>query len=276
MALKLMYITNRPEIAQIAESAGIDRIFVDLEYIGKEKRQGGMDTVQNHHTIEDIKNVRKAISSSALLVRVNPIHDAAECYMSSKEEINAVLRAGADYIMLPYFRTVNEVQKFVELVSGRAKTIPLVETPEAVDVIEDILKIDGISELYIGLNDLSLGLGKKFMFELIEDGTVEKLADRFKEKGVPFGFGGIAALGKGMLPAEHVIKEHYRLGSSSAILSRSFLNVEKEKHFGVISKTFIQGVQEIRSLEKECAKHRDYFEGNKRQMDDMIRKVSNG
>ena len=30
-----MYITNRPEIAQIAESAGVDRIFVDLEYIGK-------------------------------------------------------------------------------------------------------------------------------------------------------------------------------------------------------------------------------------------------
>ena len=44
MALKLMYITNRPEVAQIAESAGVDRIFVDLEYIGKAQRQGGMDT----------------------------------------------------------------------------------------------------------------------------------------------------------------------------------------------------------------------------------------
>ena len=33
-----MYITNRPEIAQIAESAGVDRIFVDLEYIGKALR----------------------------------------------------------------------------------------------------------------------------------------------------------------------------------------------------------------------------------------------
>lgn len=276
MALKLMYITNRPEIAQIAESAGIDRIFVDLEYIGKKKRQGGLDTVQNRHTVEDIANVREAISTSALLVRVNPIHDAMEGYMSSKEEINAALCAGADYIMLPYFRTGNEVREFVELVSGRAKTIPLVETLEAVNAIEEILTIDGISELYIGLNDLSLGYGKKFMFELIEDGTVEKLADRFKEKGVSFGFGGIAAIGKGMLPAEYLIKEHYRLGSSSVILSRSFLNVEKEKHLGVISKTFIQGVQDIRNLEKECAVHKDYFEVNKHQMNDMIRKVSNG
>ena len=30
-----MYITNRADIAQIAESAGVDRIFVDLEFIGK-------------------------------------------------------------------------------------------------------------------------------------------------------------------------------------------------------------------------------------------------
>ena len=55
MALKLMYITNRPEIAQIAETAGVDRIFVDLEYIGKLDRQGGMDTVQSHHTLDDVK-----------------------------------------------------------------------------------------------------------------------------------------------------------------------------------------------------------------------------
>jgi len=58
MSLQLMYITNQPEIAQIAESAGVDRIFVDLEYIGKSDRQGGMDTVQSRHTIDDVKKSR--------------------------------------------------------------------------------------------------------------------------------------------------------------------------------------------------------------------------
>ena len=207
-------------------------------------------------------------------MRVNPIHESSKEYASSKEEIEAVIQAGADCIMLPYFKSVNEVALFVDIVDGRVKIIPLMETPEAVADIEDIMRIDGVDELYIGLNDLSLGYGKKFMFELVEDGTVERLADRFRENEIPFGFGGIAALGKGMLPAEYVIKEHYRLGSSSVILSRSFLNVDKEKHFGVISKTFIQGVQEIRNLEAECARHRDYFEDNKQQMDSMIRKVS--
>lgn len=74
--LKLMYITNRPEIAQIAESAGVDRIFVDLEYIGKIERQGGMDTVQSHHTLNDVKRIAEATTIAELLVRVNPIHDA--------------------------------------------------------------------------------------------------------------------------------------------------------------------------------------------------------
>lgn len=39
MSLKLMYITNRPDVALIAERNGVDRIFVDMEYIGKAKRQ---------------------------------------------------------------------------------------------------------------------------------------------------------------------------------------------------------------------------------------------
>ena len=39
MPLKLMYITNRPDVAAIAERNGVDRIFVDMEYIGKAERQ---------------------------------------------------------------------------------------------------------------------------------------------------------------------------------------------------------------------------------------------
>ena len=52
-----------------------------------------------------------------------------------------------------------EVQLFVDMVGGRARTMPLVETPEAVNVIDEILQIDGLDEIFIGLNDLSLGCG---------------------------------------------------------------------------------------------------------------------
>ena len=45
MPLKLMYITNDERVAKVAESSGVDWIFVDLEILGKEKRQGHLDTV---------------------------------------------------------------------------------------------------------------------------------------------------------------------------------------------------------------------------------------
>lgn len=261
MALNLMYITNRPEIAQIAEAAGVNRIFVDMEYIGKMERQGGMDTVQSRHTLEDVKSISEAINKAELLVRINPIHEAAADYMSSKEEIDGAIANGAQILMLPYFKTVDEVKTFIELVDGRAKTMPLVETPEAVECIDEILQLD-IDEIFIGLNDLSLGYGMKFMFELLVDGTVEDLCHKFRRKGIPYGFGGIASLGKGKLPAEEVIIEHYRLGSTYAILSRSFCNVNKIKHMGIISTTFVNGMREIREYEKKVAVHRDFFANN--------------
>lgn len=265
MPLKLMYITNRPEIAQIAESAGVNRIFVDMEYIGKSERQGGMDTVQSHHTVKDIKRISEAISTAELLVRINPIHEASANYGSSKEEIDAAIANGADILMLPYFKTADEVKKFVELVDGRVKTMPLVETPEAVDDIDQILDLN-IDEIFIGLNDLSLGYGKKFMFELLADGTVEGLCNKFKKKNIPYGFGGIAALGKGMLPAEKVITEHYRLGSSCVILSRSFCNTDLVKHMGKISATFLDGVKEIRLFEKKVEEYAEFFRKNSNEV----------
>lgn len=273
MGLKLMYITNRPEIAHIAESAGVDRIFVDMEYIGKSNRQGGMDTVQSHHTLEDVKVISEAIDTADLLVRINPIHEATDAYISSKEEIDGAIANGANILMLPYFKTVSEVRTFVELVDGRAKTMPLAETPEAVEIIDDILKID-IDEIFVGLNDLSLGYGKKFMFELLADGTVERLCDKFNHCGVPYGFGGIAALGKGMLPAEKVITEHYRLGSTCVILSRSFCNVSQIKQIKKISAIFSNGIREIREYEKMVsAFHRDFFEKNKEDVKNSVNTI---
>lgn len=271
--LKLMYITNRPEIAQIAESAGVNRIFVDMEYIGKSERQGGMDTVQSHHTIEDIRAIKNSVTTAEVMVRINPIHEATEQYTSSKEEIDAAIEAGADILMLPYFKTAWEVKTFVELVDGRAKTLPLVETPEAAEVIDEILESSGLDEIYVGLNDLSLGYGKKFMFELLTDGTVEKLCLKFKQKGIPYGFGGIAALGKGMLPAEYIIREHYRLGSTCAILSRSFCDTNKIEEVDMVRSIFENGLKEIREFEEECKNTEQDFEENQRTVAERVKLI---
>ena len=276
MSLKLMYITNRPEIAQIAESAGVDRIFVDMEYIGKDKRQSGLDTVKSHHTVEDAKRIRSAIVKAELLVRVNPIHDKSDDYCSSETEIEETVHAGADIIMLPYFKTAEEVKRFIKTVGGRAKTMLLFETPQAIENIDEILELEGIDEVFIGLNDLSIGYGKKFMFELLSDGTVERICNKFREYQLPYGFGGIASIGKGMLPSEKIIKEHYRLGSSCVILSRSFCNVNNISHFGIISSTFVNGVNEIRRFEQECNWYASYFKNNQAEIADIVKQIGGG
>lgn len=266
MGLKLMYITNHPEIAQIAETAGVDRIFVDLEYIKKAERQGGMDTVQSHHTLEDVRRISEAVNKAEILVRINPVYDG------TKEEIDTAVANGAEILMLPYFKTVEEVQTFLELVNRSAKTVLLVETPEAVAVIDEILELD-MDEIFIGLNDLSLGYGRKFMFELLADGTVEKLCRKFKERGLAYGFGGIAFPGSGQVLAENIITEHYRLGSTRVILSRSFCNVNKISHMGDISSVFMDGVRRIREHEKIVGEHSRFFEENTFQIKKQVEKV---
>lgn len=274
MSLKLMYITNDPEVAKIAESVGVDRIFVDMEYIGKAERQGGMDTVQSHHTLEDIESIRAVLTKSELLVRCNPIHDATDEYTSSEEEIDGIIERGADMIMLPYFKTVDEVKRFVACVGGRAKTMLLFETPEAVEHSSAILRLKGIDEVFIGLNDLHLGYGKKFMFELLSDGTVEKLCLKFKYYGYTYGFGGLASLDRGLLPGKMVLKEHYRLGSSSVILSRSFCNVAKIDDMNEVRQIFVNGVSNIRTLEDECRNQLAYFEDNKTRAHGIIESIA--
>lgn len=274
--LKLMYITNRPEIAKIAENAEVDRIFIDMEYIGKGDRQGGMDTVQCFHTVDDIRKVKNCLSKSKVMVRCNPIHQATNEYCSSKEEIDGAIKAGADILMLPYFKTSEEVEKFVGYVNGRAKTLLLIETPEAVESIDEILDVLGIDEVFIGLNDLSMGYGMKFMFQLLANGTVEALCEKFKARGIPYGFGGIASLGKGLLASEKVIAEHYRLGSSCAILSRSFCNTNVIKDIDEVRRVFEVDLKAIRDWEKQCAEGCVDFEANKKEVKIIVDKVIEG
>lgn len=275
--LKFMYITNQPNIAMIAEASGVDRIFVDLESLGKKARQGGMDTVQSHHTMQDIRNIRQVLTQAQLFVRCNPIHDPCEGYCGSEEEIEAIVESGADIMMLPYFNTPEEVRTFLGLVDGRAKTDLLVETPKAVEAIDEILSIPGIDEVHIGLNDLSLGYGKKFMFELMADGTVEMLCEKFRNAGIPYGIGGIASLGRGLLPAEYLIREHYRLGSSAAILSRSFCNANRIADIKVIRRIFRSGLRDIREFEQECMHlSAEEFLENKQELDRIVGSIVRG
>jgi len=273
MAIKLMYITNKPAVAKIAEEVGVDWIFVDMEFIGKDARQGGLDTVQNHHTVEDVKNIRRTVSKSKVLVRVNPIHESLPDYPSSKDEIEAVINAGADIVMLPFYKTVKEVRQFIQYVGGRAKTCLLLETAEAAILLDETLKVPGIDMIHLGLNDLHLELGMKFMFQLLSDGVVEQLGNKIKAAGIPFGFGGIARLDSGMLPGADVLKEHVRLGSSMVIVSRSFCNTDVITDLDEVRRIFTEGIKAIRDLEAEAQAAANYFVKNRQEVEKAVETI---
>lgn len=267
--LKLFYITNNPQIASIAQSAGVDRIFVDLEYIGKDQRQHNMDTVKNHHTVDDVKAVRAVLDKSELLVRVNPINPA------SQQEIDDVINAGADIIMLPMWTTVQEVKDFAAMVNGRVKAMLLLETDKASKIIDEVLSLNLVDEVHIGLNDLHLSQGKKFLFELLCDGTVDEIVSQIKKHNIPFGIGGFGKVFNGdMLPAENIIAEHYRLGSSMAILSRAFCNTSKITDLNQIEEIFACGLKQNREYEQELtAKDSAFFNDLHTKTADIIQQI---
>jgi|SRR5690606_30929693 len=215
--LTLMYITNSAHEAARVIQAGVDRIFVDLEKIGKEERQRGLDTVISGHTVADVATIRTALPKAEILVRLNPIGPY------SRDEVNEVIQAGANLVMLPMFTTKEEVETLVNLVAGRVRISLLLETQQALVRLPEYLQLsEYIDEIHIGLNDLHLAMRLDFMFEIVASGLLDSVAERIKEKGIRFGFGGIARVGQGDIPAEEVLIEHVRLGSEIVILSRRF------------------------------------------------------
>lgn len=252
MSLSLMYITNKPDVALIAEKYGVQRIWIDLETLGKEERQKGMNTVKSQHTVEDIRVIKPLLTTSEMLVRINPWNE------NSVQEINDVVSAGADIIMLPMWKSAAEVTSFLNAVNGRCKTTLLLETKEAAECLDEVLENGGMDEIHIGLNDLHLSYGMTFMFELLADGTIDRLTKKIATKDIPYGFGGIARLGGGDLPAEKVIIEHYRIGSTRAILSRSFCNTDIIADIDEIEKVFCENMKELRDFEKKVSKLEDY------------------
>lgn len=269
MPLNLIYITNRPEIARIAESNGVQRIMVDLEVMGKEARQNQMNTVKSNHSVADVAAIAKTLTKSELLVRINPWH------AHSVEEIEEVIASGAGSIMLPMWKTPEEVDLFLKTVDGRVGTTLLLETKEAVACLDEVLEHPLLEGLHIGLNDLHLSYGLTFMFEPLVNGVVEDICRKSKAKGVRYGIGGIAKLQAGLVPAACIIMEHYRLGSTAAILSRSFCDTEKIGDPQLVGQIFSEELARIRAFEQGLSmKTAADYESNRETLAACVQKAA--
>ena len=222
--IDLLAITNAPEMAARMDALDGLRVFVDLERNGKAERQAGRNTFISDHTVADVGRIKAVLKRSKLMVRINPFQ--AEDKAACAAEIDAVLAQGADIIMLPMFTQAAELQAVAGLLGGRVPLVALLETAGALMSLHQWIATPGLSEVFVGLNDLHLSLGCNFMFEPLALGHVERVAQAANAHGLRFGFGGIARLDEGALLGRDVLAEHVRLGSQAVILSRTFFRTD--------------------------------------------------
>jgi hypothetical protein len=261
--LELLQITNDPAFARRCDALGGFRLFVDLERLGKAERQAGRNTFISVHELDDVARIRDAVRTSKLMVRVNPLNTGTAA------EVDAVLARGADLLMLPMFTTASELRQFSSLVAGRAPIVPLLETGAGLACLDDWIATPGLMEAYVGLNDLHLSLGNRFMFEPLALGLVDQVAHAARKQGLRFGFGGIARLDEGMLPGRDVLAEHLRLGSGAVILSRTFHRAGEG--------SFEEQVAQLRRAEEElAARSVDEVEADRLRIAAVIRSIAAG
>jgi hypothetical protein len=217
-AFVLTLWTSDPTLAARADAAGIDRIGVDLERLGKAERQRGLGTWVSPHTLDDLARVGAALTDADLFVRLDPLHDATPA------QIDAVIGLGARVVMLPMVATAAEAARFVRLVGGRARVVPLVETAPALAAVGELAAVPGVDEIHIGLNDLALSLGLTSRWQILAGDRLLEAARAVQAAGKRFGFGGIGGVLDDRLPipADLIYAEYARVGATAALIARAF------------------------------------------------------
>ena len=102
-------------------------------------------------------------------------------YPPKGKRSNGPIRAGAYGEATPYQATAND----------EILVIPMIETQEAIDNIDGILDVPGISGIYIGPSDLGLSLGLKPMLDREEPANSRHLREAAGETGKRGQFAGL-------------------------------------------------------------------------------------
>jgi len=213
--------TADPELARRADQAGVDRIGLDLETLGKAERQKGLATWISPHRVEQLPALREALTNGArLFARTNPVN------AGTRDEVETLLAHGAQVLMLPMFATAREVAHFIDCVNGRCEVVLLLECRAAAERVEEIVKVRGINDIHVGLNDLTLSLGLPNRFAALSSPLMERISKVVRGAGIRFGFGGIGRWNDVGLPvpSDLIYAQYPRLGAKMALISRAFLN----------------------------------------------------
>lgn len=231
---QLFLFSTDTSFIPLAVEAGVSGIVVDWETLGKGDRQAFADTQINCDTLDDLRRVRSC-TQALVICRIN-------CFGPTvAREIEQAIEAGADEILLPMVRTVEEVDAVVTLVAGRCGVGILVETLAATLLFEELARLP-LSRAYVGLNDLAIDRKTPCIFTALSDGTLEHIRAPFS---VPFGFGGLTLPDCGHpIPSRLLIGEMARLRCNFSFLRRSFHRDIRNRQLSVEIPRLLDAVRE--------------------------------
>ena len=112
-------------------------------------------------------------------------------------------------------------------------------------------------------------MGNKFIFEPLINNLLERPANILNFENIPWGFGGIARYGEGLIPAELIMGEHVRLGSKRLILSRTFHRNAINLNNLILSMDFPGETEKLINCEKE------WLQASKIELEENKNKIKN-
>lgn len=242
---RLLLFSTNPSFICETVAAGIHGIIVDCEHVGKERRQASADTEINLNTVEDLRSVR-ACTEATVICRINGYGPG------TPEEVERVVAAGADEILLPMARSVAEVEAVLKAVNGRCRVGMLIETVAAVGLAADLSRLP-LSRVYVGLNDLAIERRTPNLFTALADGTVERVREHFRR--IPFGFGGLTLPEFGRpIPCRLFLAEMARLQCNFTFLRRSFFRDVQGRNLATEVPRILSALYEARRRSPEAVR----------------------
>ncbi|KAJ5894830.1 Pyruvate/Phosphoenolpyruvate kinase-like domain-containing protein [Penicillium taxi] len=197
----IRYVANN-EIAMMAKMAGFHGLFIDME-----------------HSSLDMP----AVSQLILACNYVGISPVVRSPSKSHWHISRILDAGASAVVIPHIETVQEVRDLVkyakytplgirgctnqlainnfqhvptliqnEVLNKESMLIPMIETTSAVELVEEILAIEGVDGVLVGSYDLCSDLGIPEQYdEPVYLDSVVKVIEAANKVGKPVGIGGL-------------------------------------------------------------------------------------
>lgn len=163
-----------------------------------------------------VQNVSAGVEQAAtdsppiLLVRIPPMSDAGE--ETTRERVDEILAAGADGVTLPHIRDLEEARTALSFFEGRDVWSPenpygtvvamiMLEDPQAIDQLDEIIDLGGYSVLACGIGSLTGAL----------DGDAERaesMCAQVRDRGQAAGYASILTANAGNI--EQRVDEGHR------------------------------------------------------------------